>query len=276
MSKLTPFFLVILAPAGLSAQDHTWVPRATFTDEQLHTHTRYVHYYKGLRVWGSEGISHESATSPMVWDGPHRQANWNLELKGMAPALAQRTALGRFGPLAELPLILGTEEVVYESHARALLKDYGAAPPNAVDLLDYVQGVTQAFAFDVEAGDGSEEELVVDAATGTVLEDVPLDESASVPSIASGLGRDRGYPYREFFLNVSTPDGGSTFQLVDLTRGKGGVFGGNAVTDMFGAKSSGQGELVSKTGAGRWGDGSVETVLLPRDSQGARTVKRRP
>jgi|GEM_PF-3648750 hypothetical protein len=38
---------------------HTLEPRQTFTDQLGQTHTRLVHRYQGLRVWGEELVSHD-------------------------------------------------------------------------------------------------------------------------------------------------------------------------------------------------------------------------
>jgi hypothetical protein len=71
MSRILHFRLAalfLLALAALGAQDcqpgHTLVPRAEFTDDLNQRHIRLQHYYRGLRVWGSE-----AAPGPALSDG---------------------------------------------------------------------------------------------------------------------------------------------------------------------------------------------------------------
>ena len=265
---------------GAAPEDHTWVTRSASTDALGRTTTRYTHFYKGLRVWGSCGISHAPApggrlTGP-AWEGDPRQPAWSLDL---TPRLSLDQARAAFlqtaGPIAA-QVLLASEQVVFPIYATFVPVYPVDRPLNATDGVSYVAGLVLAYDLHLQATDGMTEgeEVLLDATTGATLLELPDADTAATRAPAQGLTFYSG----EKGIETSIPDGGGPYQLVDLTRG--------SVFDPGGAAIPGTGNTVLDLRAAGgflpariftnatllWGDGLREVLGAPRDSANAKTL----
>jgi hypothetical protein len=236
MSAVRPFhhprptlraILLLAAAAGAwlraaAPEDHTWVPRSTSIDARGQTTTRYSHFYKGLRVWGSSGISHGAAPGSMLqepaWEGDPRQPGWSVALTPrLSPEQAQAKYLEAAGPLASPPVIQSSAQVIFPIYVSFVPAYPQGRPLNATDVVTYLAGTVLAYDLHVQATDGLMDgtELLLDASTGETLLELSDDETAATP--VKGLGRT--FYSGEKILNTTTYNGGWLFYLIDITRG---------------------------------------------------------
>jgi Zn-dependent metalloprotease len=277
-TRLAPFALGTLLAAILAAapppetrelgQGHTLTPRASFTDDLGQTHTRLIHRYQGLRVWGSETIVHadpdlESRPAALPRALPVQEAApadaGSFPMPDLTPSIVPETAhaairahLGGEGAMARLTSL---ETVLFPQMVSV---PAGPAPDlNAAQVYRYP--AAYALAFLVRAEASQPWDYLVDAHTGEVLQRIPLRHPDS-PAKGTGQTLHSGK------VTLDTTATSSGFRLQDPTRGKADPGdparpAGNAVTDLGGTASEELGPVFRQdTGAGNsWGDGKPET-----------------
>jgi hypothetical protein len=115
------------------------VPRATITDALGQTHTRYEHFYKGIRVWDSEGILHTPAKGAKPWwEGESREPGWELEIGSLMPlAKVQQKVREAQGPDGSR-LVFGRSELVIFPVMATQVRGSAGAKANACDQVEYV------------------------------------------------------------------------------------------------------------------------------------------
>jgi len=250
--NLTPSCLGLVLSAGalLGAPPdlgpaHAFTPRAQWTDELGQTHIRYVHRYQGLRVWGSEMIEHlgPGAAQPTL----------NLKVPSALPPRA---------PVPLAALALTGEAILWPD-----LVDVPVVPDPDAELMDHQAAdfrnalYIQAPASAGDDGDGAWD-FVVDADTGEVLEQIPIQETqAAAKGVGNSLFRGR--------VTLDTTSVGGAFQLQDLTRGANGPFGHNFVADA--KYQPGLGSVYANP-TNLWGDGHLENPNVNTSSANGQTM----
>jgi hypothetical protein len=258
--------LLAAAPPAASLElgnGHSLAPRASFTDQLGQTHTRFDHYYRGLRVWGSDTISH---SGPGLGQG-----------RPALPRLLARTpGTGTEVQAAPLPVDL-TLTVPLEQAQQAIRQHLGAAGGsarlnhletvlypeildspalpglgNAAQVLRLCQGYSPAYQVQAEAG-AERWEYLVDAHSGAILERLPLE-------LTEQPVQNPGQTLYSGKVTLDTLAYGDHTLLVDQRRTRSGPLQGNAVTDLQGLGGADPGSVCALS-AGEpqvWGDGRPE------------------
>lgn len=205
---LAPLGVFLAAAPPTLGPGHTLTPRSQWTDELGQTHIRYTHRYRGLRVWGSEMVDHlgPGAAPPTL----------NLALSThVSPKFQAFLA----SPPAEGEPVLWPDyvQVPADNGSNAELMDR--------DLVDYRDAFYIAAQTDPDDPGADAWDFIVDAETGEVLEQIPVQLPDQTPSQGIGNSLYQGA------VTLDTTATGAGFLLQDLTRGSGGVFGFNQMTD---------------------------------------------
>jgi len=243
---------------------HTLVPRAAFTDGLGITHTRMRHLYHGLQVWGSEVVVHsrgrgrivgitpsaalpmKDATTPLAEPLP-LDLEPSLSLAQAEQAILQAPGGAAAGAFSSM------ERVVFPTYTDHVRLSAGAAGPiNDVRYHRLLAGWRLAYSIQCRAG-----EYLVDAHTGKILEH-HKDVKYLTPE--KGVGHSLLHGQQ---VDLDTALDGAQYVMIDTTRGHGGVFGGNAVTD-FGhqvdEEVGGGPGTVYRNDRNEWGDGRLDTL----------------
>jgi Zn-dependent metalloprotease len=250
----TQRLLASRAQLGLTA-DHAFLLRDTHSDQLGQTHAHFQQTYKGVKVWGGDAITHLSK------DGAELPLT-NALLKGIqlnvTPALGATEALavaqqdlapkGAFAYAPTTELVVYPEMIEVVRHANRT-----AADLNAEDMSREVLRYTLAYHVHTELEndlDGIKHtDYLVNAHTGAILKSWNTLHTTA----ATGTGNS------QYNGTISLPTNytGSTYELRDMTRGTGGSFGNNVVTNMAHAAttSTATGTLYTDTD-NTWGDGA--------------------
>jgi len=225
------------APAALPGPDlpglgpdFAWKPVAEDSDAQGLIHTQWEGWFYGLRVDGMVTVTHRRgarslpATLPAALplgngDVPrlpavHGSLRPGLDLKDVEEVLARR-----LGPGASPLVIAASELILFPVTEPLILTLPGQGrPANAAQCPTHLAAL--ALAYRVETREEAKEawEYVVDAHTGSILADWPLDEHAGRPD--KGMGRTLFAG--DVDLDISELADGKGYVLVDQTRGAGG------------------------------------------------------
>ncbi len=245
---------------GLDA-DYAFSLRNSLLDELGQTHGRFAQLYKGVRIWGGDAITHtdrHDAELPLT-NALHKNVRLNV-----MPSLGASEVLGivhehlnpqgsyTYEPTATLVVFPHEVEVVARRAHAPLDQEL-----NAADMVRQV--VRYSLAYHVQtillnqADNFAKYDLIVDAHTGAILKQWDSLETTG----ATGTATTQYSGTVAIEANFT----GTTYELRDTTRGTGGQFGGNAVTDMAhtGNTSTGSPTLIGTlyTDADNaWGDGT--------------------
>ena len=250
------------AELGLDA-DHAFQVRGAHADELGQTHGHHRQFYKGVRVWGGDAITHidrHGVELPLT-DALKRNIQLNVTAslgaaEALAAALQELAPLGAFSvtPTTELVVYPETSLVVRKSSRRALELDL-----DATSMEQEVLRHTLAYHIHTElenALDGiRHNDYLVDAHTGAILRQWNTLHTTA----AAGTGKSQ----YSGVVTVNTNTNGTGYELRDLTRGTGGTFGNNVVTNAAHAATSTTAAGTIYTSATNiWGDGAnyVETT----------------
>jgi Zn-dependent metalloprotease len=243
------------AQLGLDA-DHAFRLRGTHADELGQTHGHLQQLYKGVKVWGGDAITHtgkDGGELPLT-NALHKgiQLNVNPALEASeALALAQQDLAPR-GPFAYAPT---AELVVYPEMIDVVRRANGRASSelNAEDVSRQVLRYTLAYHIHTELEndlDGIKHtDYLINAHTGAILKTWNTLHTTA----ATGTGNS------QYNGTVSLPTNytGTTYELRDMTRGAGGTFGNNVVTNMNHAATTSTATGTLYTDADNtWGDGA--------------------
>ena len=164
--------LVLAAAPPDLGPGHTFTPRARWTDELDQTHVRYQHFYNGRRVWGSEWVDHQ---------GP-----------GAAPPTLN-LAVGPTPPLAPLLAVLPAagEPILWPEVVPVPATDGADAELMDQDVVAHRDALT--FKAQPDPADTGEDawDVITDAATGEVLEQIPVNLLDTAVK-GTGLSQYRG------------------------------------------------------------------------------------
>jgi Zn-dependent metalloprotease len=235
---------------GLGA-DHSLVARASLTDELNQTHTRYEHFFRGVRVWEGDTVAHNSATGTLAVTG---QALADIQVNTLPKlateqALAQAHALlkprGRYvqAPTAELVVY---PRVVEQVKAQKLRGPAGEL--NATDIERVVTGHVLAYHVHSALENGADEtrhvDYLIDAQTGELLKEWSTLETAT----ATGSGKSQ----YSGAISLNTNSATSGWELRDVSRGM------NYATYNLNHGTSGTGTIYTDAD-NAWGDGTNYT-----------------
>ncbi len=220
-------------------RDHSFALKNAFEEPSGEAHVRMRQFYKGVRVMGGEAIVH--MTGGRVYDRTDALVR-GLSLN-VTPALGRAEALAAadrvlapkgaytVAPTAELVIAQVDSEVVTRGGSRTVTR-----PVLAYHVHTELENAQETRHTD----------FLVDARTGAVLESWNTLHTAG----ASGTGNSQYSGTVALATNSAT--GG--YELRDMTRGTGGTFGANVVTNLNHA-TSGNGTLYTDAD-NTWGDGA--------------------
>ena len=223
---------------GLS-RDHSFATRNVFEEASGEAHVRLNQFYKGVRVFEGESIVH--LRGGVVTE--HTDALIRGLALNVSPSLSAQEALAMAhgilaprGAYAYAP----TTELVIATPTEGPDKGRPAAP----SLVYHVHTELE------NAQDGIRHtDFLVDAHTGAVLEQWNTLHTAGVT--ATGNSQYSGT------VSIPTNSTGTTYELRDTTRGTGGTFGNNVVTNANHASTSSTATgTVYTNGTTTWGDGA--------------------
>jgi Zn-dependent metalloprotease len=218
---------------GLDQQDD-FIVRSAFSDGLGQRHVRFQQTYREVPVFGGEAIAHEGpgGVALPLTDSLCRGIQLEV-LPQLTPAEALGVAdreLRPSGPYAYPPTV---ERVVWP-----------VQPRPAGQRQTYVLAYHVHTQLENGVRETAHTDFLIDAHTGGILKQ--WDSLRTKEALADGLTQYSG----TVKLNVNTTPKG--LELRDLTRGKGGTFGNNVVTNLDHG-SSGQGEICATTGS-TWGN----------------------
>jgi hypothetical protein len=170
---------------------HTLVPRLSFTDQLHERHTRLVHYFRGIRVWGSEAIIHldpqgrrlpDPAPSPdlaMAEDaapGTSLLRPLPIRLKlvpKLDPEQARQALRRELGPAGAKAVFHRCEEVIFPVYRSFVPERPAGRPLNAEDAVRVLEGHRLAWLVRTEVAEQDPGQglwdCLVDARTGALL-----------------------------------------------------------------------------------------------------------
>jgi Zn-dependent metalloprotease len=251
---------------GLSAE-HSFKVASQHPGENGTKITRADHTYKGLRVFGSESVVVTNAAGDIVSESVSDRrpgSNGARTLNATAAATATDTSpsisaadaialvvkavapsgVHRWAPQAELLIYPVMKSVRVAS---ALNKPEAAL--NAVDLEDVVDHYELAYLVHTRMADKGKPvyfDTVVNAKTGAVISQWKALQTV----VGVGNSQYNGQ------VPIQTTLSGSTYKMLDSTRGTGGTYGGMAITDAAhsSADNPNAGSIYTNS-TNTWGDG---------------------
>ncbi len=232
------------------------------TDEFGQTHTRFAQLYQGVKVFGGEIITHMDARGRMLAPTDHAHRNIRLNTQAVlqtdeALSIAHRA----FAPMGDYAAAPETELVIFPITTQVKIgKGNGA-----LSYRDEVVRYTLAYHVHTELENGTGEtahtDYMIDAHTGATLKQwSSLETSRPGGGSSSGIagtaavGTGKSQYSGTVSLNTTLATAGG-YALQDMTRGTGGTFGHNAVTNLNHA-TSGNGTIYQGDADNIWGDGA--------------------
>jgi Zn-dependent metalloprotease len=217
------------------------------------TISRADHTFKGVRVFSSESVvvsgPHGSIISESVAD---RRSGLNQNDVNVTPSISAKSAIDSVvravapagkpidPPSAEL-IIFPVMKTVRAAGAAGKAE----ADLNALDLEDVVDSYQLAFLVHTRMVVGNKpvfHDTIVSARDGSVLEQWNMVQTV----VGTGNSQYNGA------VPINTTLSGSSYSMVDASRGTGGLFGAMAITNANHTTSAG---AVYTNSANTWGDG---------------------
>ncbi|MBS1767702.1 MAG: M4 family metallopeptidase [Acidobacteria bacterium] len=220
---------------------------AVRTDEFGQTHTHVQQMYRGVRVWGGDAIIHmdkNGAFRPMT---SALKAGINMNtMPSLRADEALETAHQDLAPKGAYASNPTSELVVFP-----IMQQVHVRAGNDATAYEY-QPVRYALAYHVHTdlqngvGETKQMDYMIDAHTGAILKKWSTLETAA--AVGTGKSQYSGT------VSINTNSTTSGYELRDMTRGTGGTFGNNVVTNLNHA-TSGNGTIYSNS-TNTWGDGA--------------------
>ena len=255
--------LSLRANLGLGEENGFAADRA-FTDEFGQTHTGFAQTYQGVKVFGGEMIAHMDARGRMLvpTDAAMRNIHINTTPSIQADeavAVAHRT-LAPKGPYASAP----TAELVILPITAQVKVGKGEG---ALSYKDEVVRYALAYHVHTELENGTGEtahtDFMIDAHTGATLKSWNSLETGKPGGGGGGIagtaavGTGHSQYSGTVSLNTTAASAGG-YALQDMTRGTGGTFGHNVVTNLnhLSGTRAGTGTVYQGDADDSWGDGA--------------------
>ena len=252
--RATNHLMAQRAQMGLDA-DHSFAMISVQKDVDLdRTHTRFDKLYNGVKVWGGDLITHSGADGELLGITTNQKEKVRLNVHptlGVAEALAvAHQNLNPMGPYASEPtaeLVIYPMTVNMRRPVRSRVVDQEL---NAEDVVRTVVRNALAYHVHVALENGTPETIhrdyMIDAHTGRILKQ--WDDLHTTAAVGTGNSQYSGA------VSLNTNSVTSGFEMRDMTRGAGGTFGNNVVTDLNHA-TTGNGTVYANT-TNTWGDGT--------------------
>jgi Zn-dependent metalloprotease len=217
--------------------------------------SRADHTFNGVRIFGSESVvvsdTAGNIVSEEVADRRSKLNRVNLNVKPAVSASAAIAAASGTVRTLQAPVVIApahAELIVYP--VMKTVRAPGAegkldADLNAVDLVDVVESYQLAYLVKTRIADGSTpryHDTIVSATTGAVLKQWNMVQTVA----GTGNSQYNGA------VPLNTQLSGSTYRLVDTTRGTGGTYGAMAITNANHGTTAG---AVYTNSTNTWGDG---------------------
>ncbi len=253
-----PLHYQVINPAEPAlGSEHAFRLRHAHSDGLGQTHGHFNQHYKGVRVWGGDAITHVDRHGHEL---PMTQASYRDILLNVTPELSEPEALAivlqQLAPKGTFALAPQVERVVFPQEAEVVThRDRGARSGqdlNAEDITRQVVRFHLAYHVHTELDNDRDgirhTDFILDAHTGAILRAWNTLHTTG----AVGTGKSQYSDVVSINTNV-TPTG---FELRDMTRGAGGTYGNNVVTNANHATSTtASGEAVYANATNAWGDG---------------------
>jgi len=217
--------------------------------------SRADHTFKGVRIFGSESVVVSDTAGAILTEevADRRSALNRLDLDvtpsvsaKAAIAAATRTVPTLFSPAAVAPA--QAELIVYPVMKTVRTPEAAGkaeADLNAVDLVDVVDGYQLAYLVKTRIADGATpryHDTIVSATSGVII------KQWSMLQTVAGTGKSQ----YNGTVPLNTQLSGTTYRMVDTTRGTGGTYGAMAITNANHGTSAG---AVYTNTTNNWGDG---------------------
>ncbi len=225
------------------------------TDRLGETHGHFQQMYKGVRVWGGDIITHTDREGSAL--PPTNALLRNITLN-VTPSLGTDEILAivhqDLNPKGDYVTAPTTELVVYPEQT-LVVRPHGPhhlddAEVNAEDVTRQVVRYTLAYHVHTALENGPEEtahtDYLINAQTGAILKKWSTLYTAA--AVGTGNSQYSGT------VQINTNSTSSGYELRDMTRGTGGTFGNNVVTNLNHA-TSGNGTVYTNS-TNTWGDGA--------------------
>jgi Zn-dependent metalloprotease len=215
--------------------------------------SRADHTFKGVRIFHSESVvvtgPHGSIISESIAD---RRSGLQKKDLNVNPSISAKNAIDKVvgavapggkhvqQPSAELIIYPLVKEVRVASAANKAEADL-----NATDLEEVVTGYQLAYLVHTRMSTGNTprfHDTIVSASDGSVLDQWSMVQTV----VGTGNSQYNGA------VPINTTLSGSTYSMIDATRGVGGTFGAMAITNANHTTSAGS---VYTNSANTWGDG---------------------
>jgi Zn-dependent metalloprotease len=234
--------------------DHAFQLRTSHSDDLGQTHGHFAQFYKGVKVWGGDAITHtgrDGAELPMT-NALHKGIRLNVTPSlsaGEALAVAQQNLAPKgafsYAPTTELVVYPQVTEVVTRRGSRASLDQELDATAVTRQVVRFALAYHIHTELENELDGIKHTDYLVDAHTGAILKTWNTLHTTA----ATGTGNSQ-------YNGVVTLDTNTTatgFELRDMTRGTGGNFVSNA--NHAATTSTAVGTIYTNT-TNTWGDGA--------------------
>jgi Zn-dependent metalloprotease len=217
--------------------------------------SRADHTFNGVRIFGSESIVvSDSAGTILSEEIADRRSALNRLALDTTPTISAKAAIAAAS--STVPSALSAvavapakaELIVYPLMQTVRTPDAvnkAEADLNAVDLVDVVTGYELAYLVSTRIADGRTpryHDTIVSARSGAIL------KQWSMVQTVAGTGNSQ----YNGAVPLDTQLSGSTYRLVDTTRGTGGTYGAMAITNANHGTTAG---AVYTNSTNTWGDG---------------------
>ncbi|HJV21361.1 MAG TPA: M4 family metallopeptidase, partial [Holophagaceae bacterium] len=241
---------------GLDAQ-HGFRFSKVNTDEFGQAHARFQQVYNGVKVFGAEVITHQEVEGTFVAPTSGLRAGIRVNT---TPAISEGEALASvhrvLAPKGGYAVEPSAELVVFPVTTTRVVRPRSLAPDAEVDATMAREEVLRyQLAYHVHTElendlDGIKQtDYMVDAHTGAILKSWNTLHTAGV--VGTGNSQYNGV------ISINTNSTSTGYEMRDMTRGSGGTFGNNVVTNSNHAttSSTATGSIYTDTD-NTWGDGA--------------------
>jgi Zn-dependent metalloprotease len=245
--------------------DHGYALEAFHPGVKGSSITRLAHTYKGVRVFHSESVVVTNDAGKIVSESVSERRNGlgygaaagkmggRFSSFSVKPALSQADAVARvtnaIGPYSGEAEKAKAELIVYPITSMVRVPEAvnkTDAQLNALDLVEQVQGYELAYLVKTRLITANNRpvyhDTIISANDGRVLK----QWSALHTVVGTGYSQYNGT------VPISTSLSGSTYKMLDSTRGVGGTYGGMAITNANHGTTAG---AIYTNSTNTWGDG---------------------
>jgi Zn-dependent metalloprotease len=233
--------------------DHGFAVASQHPGEPGKAISRLNHTYKGVRIFASESVVVSDQGGNIVSESmADRRKGLSGKRINVSPKLQQKDAInaalrtvGAYSAQVETP---SAELIIYPvmKTVRATgAENKAESELNALDVVDVVDSYKLAYLVQTRVASGDKplyHNTIVSADDGSVLKQWSMLQNVA----------GTGYSQYNGTVAINTTLSGTTYKMLDTSRGVGGAFGGMAITNANHTTSAGS--IYTNT-ANIWGDG---------------------